>query len=69
MGVGMTANLYDHARRLYDLEVALEAMARTLTGDGQLPLVQEAARKARAAGVRGAAELLEGQRTLAPYRR
>lgn len=65
----MTANAYDHARRLYDLEVALETLTQTLAETGHLPLVEEAARKARARAARGASDLLKGQRALAPYRR
>lgn len=65
----MTMNLSDHDRRLFDLEVALGALSRSLAESGQLPLVREAARRTRVEGAKGAAELLEGARATAAYRR
>jgi hypothetical protein len=65
----MTVSFHDHDRRLYDLELALCCLMRSMAEAGQLPIVREAARKARADGARGAAELLDGRRAAAGYRR
>ena len=65
----MSETLHDHGRRLHDLEVALGVLVRAIAHSGSSPLVQEAARLARARGAKGAAELLEDDRVSAAYRR
>jgi hypothetical protein len=62
-------NLFDHNRRLADLEVALESLARALVQAGHAPIVEDAIRRARAEGVKGADDLLMGARRAAAYRR
>lgn len=64
----MTAS-HDHHRRLFDLEVALTTLSRALVEAGHFGVVEEAARRARVDGARGAEELLLGDRVSAAYRR
>ena len=60
---------HDHRLRLFDLEVALTSLSRALVETGHFGVVEEAARKARVEGFRGAEELLQGDRVNAAYRR
>jgi hypothetical protein len=62
-------NLFDHHRRLADLEIALAGLARALVEAGHAPIVEDAIRKARAEGAKGADELLRGVLNAAAYRR
>lgn len=67
----MAISLYDHERRIEDLEVALEALRRLVAelGEPQATAVAEAARRLRVNGRSGAAALLEGAATTAAYRK
>ena len=67
----MAISLYDHERRIEDLEVALEALRRLVVegGEPRTGAVAEAARKLRVDGRRGAAALLEGAAVTAAYRK
>ncbi len=67
----MAVSLYDHERRIDDLEMAVEALARALqaSGDSQNFALQDAIRKLMVSGGRGGAGLLTGTRMIAPYRR
>lgn len=60
---------YDHHLRLVDLEVAMTSLVWALGQAGHSDVVNDATRKARVDGVRGAEELLQGDRTKAGYRR
>lgn len=67
----MAISLYDHERRIEDLEIALEALRRLVveSGESERAGVAEAARKLRVNGRRGAAALLEGAALTAAYRK
>jgi hypothetical protein len=67
----MAISLYDHERRIQDLELALEALRRLLleSGEPRKRAVSEAARKLRVNGRSGAAALLEGAALAAAYRK
>jgi hypothetical protein len=64
-------NLHDHQARIRDLELALEALASAVrkSGDPMRAALHDTANKLRAQGARSAAELLEGERLEAVYRR
>lgn len=66
----MAQSLWDHHRRLEDLELAFEALRGLMpvNPDNQLAL-RSAAQKLNARGAKGAAQLLAGDRASAPYRR
>jgi hypothetical protein len=67
----MAISLYDHERRMEDLQAALEALWRLVVESGK-PLtgvVTEAARKLRVNDHGGAAALLEGAAVTAAYRK
>jgi len=66
----MAISLYDHERRIEDLEVALEALRRLLAdSEPRKAAVAETARKLRVNGRGGAAALLEGAAVTAAYRK
>lgn len=62
-------NSYDQNLRLLDLEVALTALARALVRTGQSAVLEQAIRTVRLEGVKGAEDLLRGDRSNAAYRR
>lgn len=66
----MAMTLFDHQQRLDDLEAVLRALVETVsthpTGRVQ---IGEVARRLRARGASGAADLLAGERAEAAYRR
>ena len=66
----MAQSLWDHGRRLEDLELALEALRGLMPAgpDNHLAL-RTAVQKLNARGAKGAAQLLAGDRAAAPYRR
>lgn len=66
----MAQSLWDHHRRLEDLELAFEALRGLIlvNPDNQLAL-RSAVQKLNARGAKGAAQLLAGDRASAPYRR
>lgn len=66
----MTQSLWDHHRRLEDLELAFEALRSLVSAEpGREVALRNAARNLRARGASGAAELLTDNRATAPYRR
>jgi hypothetical protein len=66
----MAISLYDHHRRIEDLEAALDALRRLIVDSApQKAAVTEAARKLRVSGRSGAAALLEGAALPAAYRK
>lgn len=66
----MAMSLFDHHQRLHDLEVVLCALVETCAANpANHALLAEARHKLRARGLRGAAELLSGDRVVAAYRR
>ena len=69
----MALSLFDHDRRIEDLEIALDALRRVLieSGERQRFALDEATLKLRVNGRAGAATLLEGVEgaRLASYRR
>lgn len=62
-------NLHDQHLRLLDLEIALIALARGLANVGGAEVLQQAIRKVRVEGAKGAEDLLRGDRASAAYRR
>jgi hypothetical protein len=66
----MSQSLWDHHRRLEDLELAFEALRRVVfVNPGHELALQSAVHTLKARGAKGAAELLVGDRASAPYRR
>jgi len=66
----MAISLYDHERRIQDLEVALDALRRLVAeSEPQKAAMAEAARKLRVDGRGGAAALLKGAAVAAAYRK
>ncbi|MBI1197912.1 MAG: hypothetical protein GC203_08615 [Phenylobacterium sp.] len=66
----MAMTMFDHDQRLHDLEAILCALVEELSLHPETrALLAAVGRKLRARGARGAAELLEGNRVLAAYRR
>ncbi len=66
----MALSLWDHHRRLEDLELAVGMLRELLPADtdgGQA--LQNAAHKLKTRGAEGAAQLLIGERVAAAYRR
>lgn len=62
-------NLYDHDRRLQDLERALTGLVRALAQGGHASVLAHAVSAARRDGVQGVESLLRGQPAEAAYRR
>ncbi len=66
----MSQSMWDHHRRLEDLELAFEALRGVLSlQPSNQPTLRIAASQLRARGAKGAADLLVGDRVAAPYRR
>ncbi len=65
----MTANLYDHSRRLVDLEVALTGLVRALSEAGHAGVGEHAIRKAYPMAPAELRNLLQGDRVNAADRR
>lgn len=66
----MTQSLWDHHRRLEDLELAFEALRSLMAAEpGKQVAIRNAVRNLKARGAKGAADLLTDDRTFAPYRR
>lgn len=66
----MALSLWDHHRRLDDLERVVDALRDLLPTDADSrQALQAAAQKLKTNGAEGAAQLLVGDRVTAPYRR
>ncbi len=66
----MPLSLWDHHRRLEDLELGFESLRGLISAQGdQGPGLRQAVQKLDAQGAKGAAQLLVGDRASAPYRR
>lgn len=67
----MAVSLYDHERRIQDLEAAVEALRRLFVDGGaqSTAALVECARKLRVNGRPGAAAILEGAPRSAAYQR
>jgi len=66
----MAQSLWDHHRRLEDLEIAFEALRELFCAKpANEPALRGAAQILNARGAKGAAQLLLGDRASAPYRR
>lgn len=66
----MSQNLWDHHRRLEDLELVFEALrAQVFGAPGDELALRSAVQRLNARGAKGAAQLLAGDRASAPYRR
>ena len=68
----MSQTMHDHQRRLHDLEAALEAVVWIATSPSAADKpaeFEEAVRKLRARGEKGAPDLLRGEGHRAVYRR
>lgn len=66
----MAMTLFDHHQRLHDLEATLCALVEAVAANpAHRPLLADVRQKLRTRGLRGAAELLAGDRAAAAYRR
>ena len=66
----MALSLWDHHRRLEDLELAFESLRGLISAQpDHAPGLRLAVQKLNAQGAKGAAQLLVGDRVSAPYRR
>lgn len=66
----MAQSLWDHHRRLDDIERVIDVLRGMVAADPKHhPALREAVHKLNVKGAKGAAQLLTGDRVLAPYRR
>ena len=66
----MSMSLWDHQRRIEDLEIAFEVLRDLIIADPEkLAALHGSARGLRGRGAKGAAELIVGDGVSAPYRR
>lgn len=66
----MAQSLSDHHRRLDDIEHVIDVLRAMVAADPKYHhALREAVHKLNVQGAKGAAQLLAGDRVLAPYRR